>query len=111
MWLHTLFAIEDSNSTIENTKASLHLYGEVHVAWCVNDVDLVVVPETGGGSGGNGDAALLLLRHPVHRGSTIVNLTDFVGNTRVKQNALCRRGLSRIDVGHDADVADLVQVS
>jgi hypothetical protein len=39
-----------------------------------------------------------------------VDLTDLVGNTGVKQNALCRRGLSRIDVSHDANVADLVQV-
>ena len=81
------------------------------MARCVDDVDLVVVPETGGGSGGDGDAALLLLRHPVHRGGTIVNLTDLVGHTRVIQDALGRRGLSGIDVGHDADVADLVQVS
>ncbi len=81
------------------------------MTWGVDDVDLVVIPETGGRCGGNGDAALLLLLHPVHRGSTIVDLTDFVGNTRVKQNALCRGGLSRIDVGHDADVANLFQVS
>ena len=76
----------------------------------VNDVDLVVVPEAGGGSRSNRDAAFLLLSHPVHGGCAIVDLTDLVGNTRVKQNALCRRGLSRIDVGHDANVADLVQV-
>ena len=77
----------------------------------VDDVDLVVVPETGRCSRGDGDAALLLLRHPVHRGCAIVDLTNLVGNTRVKQNALCCGGLSRIDVRHDADVADLVQVS
>ena len=76
----------------------------------VDDVDLVVVPEAGGCRGGNGDTALLFLSHPVHGGRAIVDLTDLVRNTGVKQNALCCRGLSRIDVSHDADVADLFQV-
>ena len=76
----------------------------------VDDVDLVVVPEAGRCCGGDGDTALLFLSHPVHGGSAIVDFTDLVGDTRVKQNALCRGGLSRIDVSHDADVADLVQV-
>src|SRR5690606_3240315 len=72
----------------------------------VDDVDPVVVPVAGGGGGGDGDAALLLLGHPVHRRRALVGLADLVGATRVVEDPLGRRGLARVDVGHDADVAD-----
>ena len=77
----------------------------------VNDIDLGVVPEGGGRGGGDGDAALLLLLHPVHGGGTVVDLTDLVRLTGVVEDALGRRRLAGIDVGHDADVANLVQVN
>ena len=77
------------------------------MTWGVNDVDLVVLPRTGGGGGSNRDSALLLLLHPVHRGGTFVHFTDLVGDACVEQDALSRRGLTRVDVRHDADVAHL----
>jgi hypothetical protein len=39
-----------------------------------------------------------------------VNFTDLVSDARVEQDALGGGGLASIDVSHDADVADLVQV-
>src|SRR5262249_2140121 len=49
-------------------------------------------------------SALLLLLHPVHRRGSLVDLAELVGHTRVEQDALRRRGLTRVDVGHDPDV-------
>ena len=66
---------------------------------------LVVAPEAGGRGGGDGDAALLLLLHPVHRRGALVDLADLVVDARVVEDALGGRGLARIDVRHDADVA------
>ena len=63
--LHAFFAVEHCNSTVQDTQGTLHLNGEVHVTGGVDDVDLVTLPETGHSSGGNGDAALFLLLHPV----------------------------------------------
>src|SRR4029453_8283156 len=63
----------------------------------------------GGGGRRDGDAALLLLHHPVHGGGALVDLADLVGPSGVVQDALGRRRLARIDVGHDADVARLLQ--
>ncbi len=108
--LNAFLAVEDRHGTVEHTQAALHLDGEVHVAGGVDDVDLVVVPEAGGRRGGDGDAALLLLLHPVHRGGAVVHLTDLVADTGVVEDALGRRGLAGVDMRHDADVADLVQV-
>jgi hypothetical protein len=39
-----------------------------------------------------------------------VDLTDLVGDAGVEQDALGRRGLASVDVRHDADVADDVEV-
>ena len=108
--LDALLAVEDGDRAVEDAERALHLDREVHVARGVDDVDLVLVPETGDGRGRDGDAALLLLLHPVGRRGAVVGLADLVVDARVEQDALGRSGLAGIDVGHDADVADLFQV-
>ena len=75
----------------------------------VNQVDLVfvtgIVPIRSGSGRGDRDTTLLLLLHPVHGGSTVVHLTDLVGQARVEEDTLRRSCLTGIDVSHDADVA------
>ncbi len=80
------------------------------MTWGVNDVDLVVLPEAGGCSRGDGNSTLLLLFHPVHGGSTVVHLTDLVSDTCVIQDSLSGGCLTGVNVRHDADVTNLVQV-
>ena len=103
--------VEDGDSAIEDAQAALDLGGEVNVARGVDDLDAVVltvlVPEARSSSGGNGYAALLLLNHPVHGGSALMDLTDLVGLTGVVKNTLGRGGLTGIDVGHNADVTGI----
>jgi len=65
----------------------------------------MILPRTRGGRRSNGDAALLLLFHPVHGGPTLVHFTNFVRLARVVENALGRRGLARVNVRHDTNVA------
>jgi hypothetical protein len=107
--LDTGDGVEDRDGSVENAQRALYLDREVDVAGGVDDVDAMSVPLTSGRGRGDGDAALLLLDHPVHRGGTLVHLTDLVVLTGVEQDALGRRGLARVDVRHDADVSDLVQ--
>src|SRR2546427_6476789 len=89
------------------------LDGEVHVPGGVDDADAVRLtaagPEGGSGSGGDGDAALLLLLHPVHGGGAVVHLAQLVRPAGVVEDALGRSRFPGIDVGHDADVANLVE--
>ena len=54
---------------------------------------------------GDGDAALALLVHPVHRGRAFVDLADLVDAAGVKQDALGRCRLAGVDMGDDADIA------
>ena len=99
--------VEDGDGAVEDAKRPLDLDGEVDVAGRVDDVDPGVAPAAGRRGGGDGDPALLLLDHPVHDGAALVDLADLVGAARVVQDALGRRGLARVDVGHDPDVAGL----
>ena len=108
--LNTRDAVEHRHCTVEHTQGALHLDGEVDVSRGVDDVDLDVVPESGGRGGGDGDAAFLLLLHPVHGGGAVVDLADLVGLAGVEEDALGCGGLAGVDVRHDADVANLGQV-
>mmetsp|Transcript_13797 Transcript_13797/g.29364 ORF Transcript_13797/g.29364 Transcript_13797/m.29364 type:complete len:399 (-) Transcript_13797:249-1445(-) len=103
--LHSSNTIENSDSSIKNTKGTLNLQGEINVTGGVNDVDAVIIPCAGGGGGGNGNSALLLLLHPVHGGTSLVDLSNLVGFSGVVEDTFGGGGLSSIDVGHDTDVA------
>ena len=102
-------AVEHGDCTVEHTQRTFDLDGEVDVAGCVDDVDVVITPGAVGGGGGDGDAALLLLFHPVHRGGAIVDLADLVVDAGVVEDPFCRRGLARVDVGHDPYVAGVFE--
>ncbi len=78
----------------------------------VDDVQAVLghglvhaAPERGRRGGRNGDAALLLLLHPVHRGGTLVGFAKLMVDTGIEQDAFGGGGFPGIDVGHDAEVA------
>src|SRR5690242_17787561 len=67
LWLDAMHGVKYGAGTVKNAQRALHLGREVDVAGRVDDVDADVAPVAGGRRGGDGDAALLLLRHPVHR--------------------------------------------
>src|SRR3546814_16690397 len=64
------------------------------VAGRIDDVDPVILPEGGRRGGGDGDAALLLLLHPVHGRHAVMDFADLVRPAGVVQDALGRRGLA-----------------
>ena len=117
--LHAGHAAEYGDGAVKHTERTLHLGREVHVARGVDDVDALVdvleqledvflrllQPGTGGGGGGDGDAALALLLHPVGNRRALVHLADLVDHAGVKKDTLGQRGLARVDVRADADVA------
>ncbi|CDJ79006.1 Hypothetical protein SMB2099_4392 [Serratia marcescens SMB2099] len=53
----------------------------------------------------DGNTTLLLLFHPVHGGSAVMNFTDFVVYTGVEQNTFGSGGFTGVDVSTDTDVA------
>ena len=109
--LDTFLTVEHGDCTVEDAQRALNLNREVNVTGGVDDVDLVSVPEGGDGCGGDGNTTLLFLLHPVGGGGAIMRLTNLVVNARVEQDSFGHGGLAGIDVSHDADVANLLEVS
>jgi hypothetical protein len=105
LWLNAGNAIEASDRAIENAQRTLNFNREVNVAWCINDVDAVVVPEAGRCSRCDRDATLLLLLHPIHGGGAIMNFADFIRLAGVEKDALGGRSFTGVDMRHDTDVA------
>ena len=101
--------VEQRDCTVEHAQRALDLDREVHVAGRVDDVDAVIGPLAGGRGRRDRDAALLLLLHPVHGRGALVDLAHLVGLAGVVEDALGRRRLARIDVGHDPDVSGLFE--
>ena len=103
--LDAAFGAQDGYAAVEHAQTALHLGGEVHVTRRIDDVDARILPEAGGGGTGDGDSALLLLHHPVHRGAAFMGLAHFVVDAGIKENTLGSRRLPCIDVRHNADVS------
>src|SRR3954469_656021 len=105
--------IEKGDSAVEHAQRTLDFNCKVDVARRVDDVDAVLgavaLPESSRGSGRNRDSALLLLLHPVHRGGAFMHFADLVRLTRIVEDALGHSRLPGINVGHDADVAIMVE--
>src|SRR5690554_3911355 len=110
--LYTTHGAVNHHRAVENPHGTLYFNGEVHVTWGIDNVDTVLGellgharPETGRCGGGNGNPALLLLRHPVHGRGAFVGFTELMADTCVKQDPLTRRGFTSVDVGTDPDIA------
>ena len=114
-----LVDVQNGHRTVQNTQRTLNLNSEVHVARSVDNVDAVTIllernrillglgvrPVAGGSSGSDGDTTLLLLNHPVHGGTAIVDLTDLMVDTGVVQDTLGSGRLAGIDMSHNADIS------
>ena len=103
--LDALVGVENAYRAVEHAQRALDFDGEVDVARGVDDVEALVVPDRGRGGRRDGDAALLLLLHEIHGRSAVMHFADLVALAGVIENPLGGRGLSGIDVGHDAEVA------
>ena len=109
--LYATYGTVHHHGAIQNTHGTLYFDSKVNVARGIDDVDTVRLelfthtgPESGGRGGGDGDTTLLFLFHPVHGGGAIVNFTDLVTYTGVKQNALGSSSLTGVDVSGDTDI-------
>ena len=107
--LHACHRVEDGNGAVEHAQGALDLDREVHVPGRIDNVDPMVAPLGRRRRRRDRDAALLLLRHPVHRRGALVHLAQLVGAPGVIEDALRRRRLTGVDVRHDPDIADAVQ--
>ena len=105
---YTLHTVKTADGTVQHAQRTFHFGREVHVSRSVNDVKLAVFPHAVNSGRGNGNTSFAFLFHPVGDGGTIVRFTDFVHFSRVVQNAFGGGGFTRVNVGDNTNVSDLV---
>lgn len=74
----------------------------------VNNVEAVTRPKSGDTSRLDGNPPLSFLGHTVGGGATIVNTTYFVNFAGIIKNSFGGGGFASINMGNDANIADLV---
>src|SRR5712671_6447458 len=113
LWLHAGYGVEHADCAIQHAQRALDFHGEVHVTRSIDNIDAIflaeAVPRSRGRRAGDGDPALTLLLHPIHRRGAFIHGTNLVGHTGIEQDALGRRGFARVDVRHDPDVAGILE--
>ncbi len=106
LWFYSGNSIKYSNSPIEHTHGALHLNGKIDVSWGINQIHAVIFPVTGCGSSRDSDSTLAFLFHPVHGCGAVMNFTNFVFATCVKQHAFGNGCFSRINMCKDSKVTN-----
>ena len=110
--LHAAYGTINHHRAIQHAHRTLNFYGEVNVSRGVDHIEVMLFklaghafPESGNGSRSNGDAALLLLFHPVGGGCAVMHFAQLVGHAGVEQNAFGGSGFTCINMGRNTDIA------
>ena len=102
-----LGGVDQQHHALAGGQAAADLVPEVHVARRVDQVDGVVLPAHPYVLGLDGDAPLPL---DVHRVQVLLAHVPGVDRAGQLQDAIGQGGLAVVDVGHDAQVPDAVEV-
>ena len=116
--LHAGDGAENGDGAIKDAKRAFHLGREVHVSGGVDDVNAMVdvremtflgLPAGGDGGGGDRDATLAFLFHPVGGGGAIMHFAHLVHHAGVEEDALRRSRLAGVNVRGDTDVTRVLE--
>ena len=115
---YPIYSRKEEHQTIQYTKRAVYLYGKVHVAWGIDNVEVIFlsigcrfsifcreVPLTSGSSRLDSDPAFCFLFHPVHSRSTIVYFPYFVRFTCIEKDTLSGSSFTRINVSGNTNVS------
>ena len=100
---------EDDDSAVEDAEGAFDFGGEIDVTGRVDEIECVSFPVEGYGGGLNGDTAFLFFGIVVGNGRTLIDHSDFVYEVGIEEHSFRNGGLTRIDMGNDADVAESLQ--
>ena len=112
--LYTTNCTKCHHGTIQDAERTLYFNSKVYVTRSVYEIDFVFltqeIPIGRSSSRSDSNTTFLLLLHPVHCCSTVMNLTNFVSQSGIEQNTLRGCSLTGINVSHDTDVSVIFQV-
>src|SRR5207253_1141197 len=108
--LNPLLGVENHDAAVQHAQRAFDLRSEIDVAGRVDEVDGAIAPGERNAGAIDGDAAFLLLLVVVGLSGAGVDGAQAVRGGGVIEDVLGGRGLAGVDVGNDAEVADLGQV-
>jgi hypothetical protein len=105
---HAAHCAKYHHNTVQHPEGPFHFQGKINVSRCIDNIDLVVFPGSGNGRGGNGNAPFLFLFHKIHYSLPVMDFSHFMGNAGKEENTFRGGGFTRIDMGHDSHVSNLL---
>ena len=109
MCLDAFGSVYDDDDGIDGCEGSVGIFGEVLVAWCVEDIYFVVAVVELHDGGGYGDAALLFDVHPVGCGGlsyfVVFNGAGHLDLSSKEEELLGECGFAGVGVGYDGEGA------
>ncbi len=105
LWFNACDGIKDDDSAIQDAQRALNLSSKVDMSRRIDDVDAMIEPKAGGSGRRNGNAAFLLLGHPVHRSCPFMHLTHTVYLFSVEEDALGRSCFASVYVSNNTNIS------
>src|SRR3989344_191360 len=117
--LNTRNTVKDDDRAIQNAHGTLHFTSKVDVSGSINDVEAVLVgsisphvcwvPEARNRGGGDSDAALALLLHPISYRVALMHLAYSMALAGVKEYSFRRGCFTRVNVCDNPKISYLFQ--
>ena len=98
--------VDEQQDAVDHPEDAFHLAAEVRVAGRVDDVDLDALPDERHVLGDDGDAPLALEIARIE--DAVAHLVDIAEQLALPHHRVDQRRFAVIDVGDDADVADIL---
>ncbi len=107
---NTLNGGEDDDNAVENSEGTLDFDRKVHMARCVDDMNVMTPPQACRHRRGDGNPPLLFQLHPVHYRITVMDFSHSMGPPGIVKNPFGNRGFPCIDMGHEPYVSRLFEL-
>src|SRR5262249_40138065 len=78
---------------------------KIYVTGGINNINTVILPETRRSSRRNCNTALLLLDHPIHRRSPLVDLTNAMDLFCIEEDTLGSSRLTSVNMSNDTNIS------
>lgn len=102
LWLNTSDTAQKKNSSVQYSEGSFNFDGKINVTWCINEIDMMILPHKMSSGRLNGDTFLFLEFHKVHSSSNRVRTFDLMNGVNfscIEKNSFREGGFTRVDMG------------
>lgn len=114
LWLNASYTAYKKNGSVQDSEGSLDFDCKINVAWCIDEIDMIIFPHEMCSSWLNGNTFLLFEFHKIHSSTNRVRTFDFMDGinfSSIKKDSLRECGFSRVNMCWDSNISDFRVVS